>query len=451
MEWIIQAGDWLLENESAISALAGLGAIIVILFVPARALWRKLHSVTARKTEPSGENTQTDRPSIIVLPFDALSGGASQSATADGLTEDLTTLLAKMSGYHVFARNTAFTFKGGGHDVQKIGQSLNVRYAIEGSIRPAAQGTRVTVQLIETAGGTHLWADNFDQPGTPISMISDVLVNRIGMQLGTELTRAEATRAQHSDPNKQSAWELYQQAKGLLASNGWNVQNFEDIAAFARRAIKADPSYAPPQAYLSLILALGHWVKLVPDRQAALEESLACAEKALELAPNSSEVLGFVGCAFSDLGYSQRGIPIIEKAIELDPGNAQAFAALGAAQIVSGDLDTGIAQLEHAIAISPQDASFAPWSTLLSFGLAMKGEHEKSLESARSACKSDPRYFPSQIAYARALAKAERPKEAQMALEDAKRQYPPLDREYITDFLGNWVNEEFDASGLQLD
>jgi len=456
MEFINNVSNWLFENESAISALAGLLAIAVILFVPARALWQHLRNnpEPTKKPEPAleqGSETK-DRPSIIVLPFDDLSEGASQNALVDGFTEDLTTMLAKMSGYFVFARNTAFTYKDQAHDIRDIGETLNVRYVLEGSVRPLGDDKiRVTAQLIEARTGTHLWADKYDRPNEQLHDVLDELAHMIALQLGTELTLAEASISRRQQAADLGSWELYQQAKSILMLHGWSEQSFQEAADLARKAIEADPEFAPPQAYLSLILAMGHWVKLVPDRQAAHDESLVCAEKALELSPNSSEVLGFVGCAFSDLGYSQRGMPIIEKAIELDPSNAQAFAALGAAQIVMGDLDSGIGQLEHAIELSPRDAGYAPWSTLLSLGFAMQGDNEKSLEWARSACKSDPRYFIARLAYARALAEAERVEEANAAIAEAKQLYPALNGQYVTDFMGDWTMKQLEQAGVMLD
>ena len=451
--------NWLFENESAISALAGLLAITVILFVPARALWQRLRRGAAGKDTPAVDNSPEpepdtahppDRPSILVLPFDDLSEGGVQGALVDGFTEDLTTLLARMPGFFVFARNTAFTFKDSRNDVQEIGRTLNVRYVLEGSVRPLGDKVRVTAQLIEAAGGTHLWADRFDRPADELHAALDELAHMIALQLGGELTRAEAAMAARDKSAELGAWELYQQAKSLLMVNGWSTQSFQQSAELARKAIAADPEFAPSRAYLALILAMGHWVKLIPDPENAHDEALRCAEEALAQAPNSSEVLGFTGCAFSDLGYSQRGIPIIERAIELDPSNAQAFAALGAAKIVTGDLDAGIDQLEHAIELSPRDAGYAPWSALLSFAFGMRGENDKAMRWARSACQSDARLFLAQLAYGRALAQEGRGEEAGRALAQAKSLHPALDGNYIAEFMGNWVNEQFEQAGVQV-
>ena len=450
MEILSSIGNWLSEHEAGISALAGLVAIAVVFFVPLRSLWRRLFDTSPAPGKAADTAAGSSRPSILVLPFDDLSEGQLHPGTVDGFTEDLTTLLARMPGYFVVARNTAFTFRGQNPDVRELGQSLDVRYVLEGSIRTLGDQLRVTAQLIETESGTHLWAEKFERPATDMALTLDEVATVVARQLGGELTRAEAALAARR-PADQGAWEYYQQAKSTLMSRGWSESSFDEVARLLRLAIKTDPEFAPPRGYLALILAVGHWVKLVPDRQAAHDEALACADTALELAPNSSEVLGYVGCALSDLGYGQRGVPIIERAIDLDPSNAQAFAALGAAKVIRGDLEAGIAQLEHAVELSPRDAGYAPWSTMLSIGSALLGEQEKSLYWAQSACQSDARYFPSRIAYARAPACAGEVSEAVAALDEAKRMYPDLNRDYVSGFMGEWVVQQLNEAGVVLE
>ena len=104
----------------------------------------------------------TSRLSIIVLPFANLSNDPEQEYFADGITDDLTTDLSRISGSFVIARNTAFTYKGKPVDAKQIGRDLGVRYVLEGSVRRNGDQVRVNVQLIDAETGAHLWADQFD-------------------------------------------------------------------------------------------------------------------------------------------------------------------------------------------------------------------------------------------------------------------------------------------------
>ena len=102
------------------------------------------------------------RLSIVVLPFENLSGDKEQEYFADGLTDDLTTDLSHLPDSFVIARNTAFTYKGKPVDVKQIGRELGVRYVLEGSVRRLGENITVNAQLISTESGAHVWADRFD-------------------------------------------------------------------------------------------------------------------------------------------------------------------------------------------------------------------------------------------------------------------------------------------------
>ena len=123
-------------------------------------LVREDRNVTPETREPS--RATADKPSIAVLPFANLSGDPEQEYFSDGIVEDITTALSRNRAFFVIARNSSFTYKGQGIDIQQVGRELGVRYVLEGSVRKAGARVRVTGQLIEAASGHHLWADRFD-------------------------------------------------------------------------------------------------------------------------------------------------------------------------------------------------------------------------------------------------------------------------------------------------
>jgi TolB-like protein len=103
-----------------------------------------------------------DKPSLVVLPFQNMSGDPEQEYFADGMVEEITTVLSRIRLLFVIARNSAFTYKGRAVDVRQVGRELGVRYVLEGSVRKAANRVRITGQLIDTTTGAHIWADRFD-------------------------------------------------------------------------------------------------------------------------------------------------------------------------------------------------------------------------------------------------------------------------------------------------
>src|SRR5262249_14876522 len=104
-----------------------------------------------------------DRPSIAVLPFQNLSGDPEQEYFADGMVEDIITGLSRIKWLFVIARNSTFTYRGRAVDVKQVGRELGVRYVLEGSVRKATDRVRITGQLIDSATGTHVWAERYDR------------------------------------------------------------------------------------------------------------------------------------------------------------------------------------------------------------------------------------------------------------------------------------------------
>ncbi len=103
-----------------------------------------------------------EKPSLVVLPFQNMSGDPEQEYFADGMVEEITTAIARLPWLFVIARNSAFTYKGKPVDVKQVAQELGVRYVLEGSVRKAGNRVRITGQLIDTATSAHIWADRFD-------------------------------------------------------------------------------------------------------------------------------------------------------------------------------------------------------------------------------------------------------------------------------------------------
>lgn len=100
-----------------------------------------------------------DKPSIAVLPFTNMSDDPGQEYFSDGITEDLTTARAKVSGLFVIARNSAFTYKGKPVDIKAVSRELGVRYVLEGSVQRADNRVRITAQLVDGLSAAHVWAE----------------------------------------------------------------------------------------------------------------------------------------------------------------------------------------------------------------------------------------------------------------------------------------------------
>ncbi|MCH7796174.1 MAG: tetratricopeptide repeat protein, partial [Proteobacteria bacterium] len=342
-------------------------------------------AVTVDATKMSEPLPLPDKASIAVLPLDNMSDNRDYEYLADGMTEDIITLLARIPSFFVIARNSSFSYKGQRRDIRQVGRELGVRYVVEGSLRPVGNRVRVTIQLIEAESGNHIWAERFDRAAADLFDVQDEITNAIVARLEPELTRAEFELVRRRPPADMDAWDYYRQASGILSLKGWHERTFTEGAELYRKAIALDPEFAPARAALSLLLSLGHMIGHVTEPDEALSE----ADQALALDSDSSEVLGFAGCALSDLGHTTRGIELLEKAIEQDPSNAQAWVALGAALLSNRQPELAIEKLEHGLRISPRDNRLAVWGGILALALGFVGRFDEAIEQARVACRRD--------------------------------------------------------------
>ena len=156
--------------------------------------WKKLvasvSELAGGRAEPSAREASRD-VSICVLPFQNMSGDAEQEYFSDGISEDITTDLSKVSALEVIARNSAFTFKGQSVNVCEVARKLGVTHVLEGSVRKVGNQVRITAQLIEGRSGGHVWADRYDRDLTDIFSIQDELSKAIVHALRLKLLPEE--------------------------------------------------------------------------------------------------------------------------------------------------------------------------------------------------------------------------------------------------------------------
>ena len=288
----------------------------------------------ARSVHPIDRQLQFDR-SRLCLKIEGL------EFLANGLAEDVTTLLARVPGFFVISRASSFAFRNPETPTSVIAKQLGVRYVLEGSIRGAGNQVRVSTQLAEAATGRVLWSGKFEAARTETLELQDDIARGIMIELEPALTRAEVAVVRRQRPDNFDAWGCYHQAIDALGGHGWNEQAVTEALDFLRRALELDGKFALARAQLALLCALEQATGLVERSEARVQEALAAAEMAIADDPGSSEVLGYAGCALSDLGQLERGAEILRQACEMDPSNAQSQVALGAALALLGNSRRG--------------------------------------------------------------------------------------------------------------
>jgi TolB-like protein len=141
-----------------------------------------------------------DKPSIVVLPFTNMSDDPSQDYFSDGITEDITTDLSKISSLFVIARNSAFSYKGKSPKIQEVSRELGVRYVLEGSVRKSDNQVRITAQLLMPPRAT-LWSERYDRSLNEIFILQDEIRQKIVFALKVKLTPEEQARFKSAPTN----------------------------------------------------------------------------------------------------------------------------------------------------------------------------------------------------------------------------------------------------------
>ena len=191
---------------------------------------------------PSGPPPRPDKPSLVVMPFQNMSGDPEQEYFADGIAEDVITALSRYPSLFVIARNSSFTYKDRAIDVKVVGRELGVRYVLEGSLRKAGNRIRVTAQLVEAESSKHVWAESYDRDLAAIFALQDEISEAATIAITPAIAEAELQRALRKSPESLDAWTAYQ--RGL-----WHLGKFtrEDNALaekFFVEAIALDPTFA---------------------------------------------------------------------------------------------------------------------------------------------------------------------------------------------------------------
>ncbi len=341
---------------------AAAAAILVLVTAAATFAWW-------RPWQPAAETGHTrpmaaalsDKPSLVVLPFDSLSDDKEQGYLADGITEDMTTALARIPGLFVISRNAAFTYKGKSIQPAQVGEELGVRYILEGSIRRAGDDLRINAQLIDTASSGHLWAERFDGAWAEVFSLQDQVVENVADALELRLVSGPRMAESPGATTVPAAYDLYLQAYGL------DYGKFPaKVASLLRQAVALDPNFGQAWAELAWV----YW------NNSGIEE----AERALGT-PNS-----------------KIGGKIKELLSEAEKHPSSSYYALMADLLLwQRKSDEALASAERAIALDPSD----PWAyQQMSLALALNGRAADARDYLAAASRVDPQ--PHSYRYLRA-------------------------------------------------
>ncbi|GAB3368028.1 adenylate/guanylate cyclase domain-containing protein [Lysobacter rhizosphaerae] len=290
--------------------------------------------------------------SICVLPFANMSGDPEQDYFSDGITEDITTDLGKVSALSVVSRNLAFSFKGANGGVADIGRKTHATHVLTGSVRKAGERVRITAQLIDAAKDAQVWGERYDRELNDIFALQDEISKAIVSALKlTLLPEEKEALAQRSTSNAE-AYKLY-----LMARQFWlrdNERNNEIVIRICKHVVELDPNYA--QAWATMGLAKWNLFWQVDQQQEDLEYP---AMRALELGPHLADAHAAQAAVKRSAGDFKGALASAKRAVELEPASYVANRLAGLSCMGLRVYDQAIGYFETAAALMESDFTAA--------------------------------------------------------------------------------------------
>jgi TolB-like protein/class 3 adenylate cyclase/cytochrome c-type biogenesis protein CcmH/NrfG len=367
------------------------------------------------------EPLPSDQPSIAVLPFDNLGGDESTGRLADGITEDIITDLARFRGLIVIARNSTLPYKDKPVDVRQIGEDLNVRFVLEGSIQRQADRVRVTAQLIDAAAGAHVWSERWDRPAQNVFAVQTELAESVANRIGGYGLVAATSRelAKRKRPENLTAYDLY--LLGSEAKHRQTEASLQEAIRLYHKALDLDPHFA--RAWTGLSWAYRLSSDFASDETALRQKALDAARRALQLDPMDAEAHVALADAVGMMGNLPQAEVELERALQLNP-NADIVLSLYAAWASSlGEPQKGAEAAEKFIRMDP---NYPTWATgMLSYAFFHADRYEDCLQML--AQRPDETMAPDQfISKAGSLAALGRAAEAKAVVTKALARFPDI-------------------------
>jgi adenylate cyclase len=297
-----------------------------------------------------------DKPSIAVLAFDNLSGDPAQELFADGISENILTRLASLTGMFVIARNSSFTYKGKAVDVREVGRELGVRYLLEGSVMKSGGKIRVTAQLIDTVSGEHLWAESYDRDLENLFDLLDEVTLKVVTELEVKLTMGDHARLiAHDTDNVEAHEQLLKARKAFFKFDRESNLLCRELSG---KALELDPDFSwaiSQQGWTHVVEALYGWSE---DRAASLREAEALARRALVANPKNQFAHTLLSRVLVLRGKLDEAIRMGRRAIELSPNDAYPIALLSHLLVWAGQPEEAVVLINKALRLEPYPIAF---------------------------------------------------------------------------------------------
>jgi serine/threonine protein kinase/Flp pilus assembly protein TadD len=346
-----------------------------------------------------------EKASIAVLPFRSLSADKEDEYMAMGIGSEIGSALSRVPGIRVASNVATYRYRDEVPELSEIASKLNIRYVLTGSLRRAGTRMRVAAELSDANASTILWARTYERHIEDLFEVQEEIAESIVRATGGELIRAGAANADKASAHELDAWGLVRKAYHFW-NYGFDVAGIAESLDLLRRAVQLDPNYANAYAFLGLYLIERVVLILTATPDADRAEADAAAKRAMELAPQDSEVLENVGLVWLHCGEYAKSVEALRRAVGIAPFNLVAWGYLGLALGWGGkerDAQEALKILKKLIADTPEHPSLPYWYFFLSGTYVRLQRYEEAVEAAQHCVELQPRFYIARITLANAL------------------------------------------------
>lgn len=370
-----------------------------------------------------------DRATIAVLPLMNQSGDPSRDYLSNGVTEDIINALGRFSGVTVIAHNAVQPYKGSATSAAQVSRALGVRYVAQGSVRFVDDKIRVAVELADANNGSLLWSDRFEGQGRDWFEMQDRIVRSIVGALAVKLTSLELKRVKAKPVESAEAYDLVLRARELIK------QEAPAANRRARQLLSQAITLSPNEADAYVYMADAEFQRVgqgyVEDVDAAVQRAQSQLLKALSIDDPRAHARAHALLArtYSFQGLHEQSLAEAERAIELNPSDAAAYQARSNAFLWTGKIDAAIAAAEATRRLDPRGGADLGFTTGLAYFTA--GRFTDAIATTDSYIPRYPQNAFLRVIRAAALAQTGRLDDAQTEVRQVRQLSPFLQVEQI--------------------
>ncbi|NNK85741.1 MAG: tetratricopeptide repeat protein [Desulfobacterales bacterium] len=368
--------------------ITGGSFVVIVLIILTGLYWKYIHLPTPENIDPENKMTfdLPKGPSIAVLPFDNMTGDPEEEFFCDGITENIISSLSQIPKLLVIARNSTFVFKGTKINIQQVGKELNAAYVIEGSIQKSKEQIRITVQLIDTKSGHHLWAEQYNRGLKDIFKLQDEITLSIMKAMQITLTGGAQFRTRFEGiDDLQVAIKLFKAFDYFFQLNaeGNNLSRQEILDI-----IDIDPKISNAYTLLAATYLQDLQYGTCKSNMICFGKATEAIRTALLLDENNSDAHLLIGWLFVMKKNHNNAIASLKRSISLNPNNADAYSMLGFILAMSDQPSEGIKYVKKAIFLNP----FSPPFYYHHLGICYRDmkEYDKAIAAFKRSIQIQP-------------------------------------------------------------